>query len=261
MTVIMYYQIKMAEKKRKIAEENREFNDSWTTNYFFVFSNNKPICLICSESIAALKEYNIKRHYISKHSEKYGKLTGEQRKDAINKLKNNLTGQQNLFKNACKQQQSSTIASYEICHLLAKHMKPFSDGFLIKECIETAVNIICPEKKHLFSNISLSRYTVARRIDEIAEHVTSTLQDRATSFVYYSLCLDESTDVSDTAQLAIFIRGVDVQLNVTEELLDLISMKGTTTAKDLYFGLENALKKKTFLCQSSVASQQTELPP
>ena len=46
--------------------------------------------------------------------------------------------------------------------------------------------------------------------------------------------MDESSDTSDTAQLSIFIRGVDSTLCVTEELLGLKSMHGTTTGKDLF---------------------------
>ena len=45
----------------------------------------------------------------------------------------------------------------------------------------------------------------------------------------YSLAADESTDRTDTAQLSIFIRGVDAQFSVTEELLDLKTIHGTTT--------------------------------
>ncbi|GBP19876.1 General transcription factor II-I repeat domain-containing protein 2A [Eumeta japonica] len=46
--------------------------------------------------------------------------------------------------------------------------------------------------------------------------------------------LDESTDLSDTAQLAIFIRGVDKEFTVTEKLLALQPLKGTTTGEDIF---------------------------
>ena len=44
------------------------------------------------------------------------------------------------------------------------------------------------------------------------------------NFCFFSLACDESTDTSDTAQLLI-LRGVDAEMNITEELLDLQSLK------------------------------------
>lgn len=46
--------------------------------------------------------------------------------------------------------------------------------------------------------------------------------------------MDESCDTSDTAQLSVFIRGVDSNLCVTEELLGFKSMHGTTTGKEIF---------------------------
>jgi len=53
--------------------------------------------------------------------------------------------------------------------------------------------------------------------------------DNVKTFVAFSVALDESTDISDTAQLVIYIRGVDKELNVTEDFLDLVAMTDTTT--------------------------------
>jgi hypothetical protein len=44
-------------------------------------------------------------------------------------------------------------------------------------------------------------------------------------FVAYSIAIDESTDVTDIAQLAVFIRGVN-GLSISVELLELVPMKG-----------------------------------
>jgi hypothetical protein len=49
----------------------------------------------------------------------------------------------------------------------------------------------------------------------------------------FSIALDDSTDASDAAQLAIFIRGVDADFNITEELLTLQPLKRTTTGEDI----------------------------
>jgi hypothetical protein len=112
-------------------------------------------------------------------------------------------------------------------------MKAFSDGEFVKKCIITAVKEICPEKEKEFQKISLSRQTVTRRIENISSELTSVFQALKDSFEAYSLSFDESTDVCDTAQLSIFIRGVDNDFNIFEEMLDLVGMKDTTTGLDV----------------------------
>uniref|UniRef100_V5IB27 General transcription factor II-I repeat domain-containing protein n=1 Tax=Anoplophora glabripennis TaxID=217634 RepID=V5IB27_ANOGL len=49
--------------------------------------------------------------------------------------------------------------------------------------------------------------------------------------------------MSDTAQVLIFIRGVDKSYEVFEELLDNDSIHGTTTGEDIFKGVENAINK------------------
>ncbi|CAK1604130.1 unnamed protein product [Parnassius mnemosyne] len=94
-------------------------------------------------------------------------------------------------------------------------------------------DILCPVKKNEFEKISLSRRTVVRRIEMMANDIKTTLTDRMAGFESFSIALDETTDLSDTAQLAIFIRG-DKEFAVTVELLVLQPLKGTATAEDIF---------------------------
>ena len=94
--------------------------------------------------------------------------------------------------------------------------------------------VMCPDKKQAFLSVSLSRNTVADRVWELANDLKTQLMNKGKDFVAYSLAVDESADVTDTAQLSIFIRGVDSSLGVTEELLGIKSMHGTTTGKDIF---------------------------
>ena len=43
-------------KKQKVTEENRMFNVSWELDFVFTLSNDKPVCLICQNSISVLKK-------------------------------------------------------------------------------------------------------------------------------------------------------------------------------------------------------------
>ena len=55
--------------------------------------------------------------------------------------------------------------------------------------------------------------------------------------------LDESTDIRSTALLAIFIRGVDDNFEIAEELVAIISLKGTTRGIDLLEGMMATIKR------------------
>ena len=80
----------------------------------------------------------------------------------------------------------------------------------------------------------LSSRTVRRRIEEMSDNVHDSLKTRISTLVAFSLALDKSTDVKDTAQLAVFIRRVTADLNVCEEFLQLVPLRGTTTGKDIF---------------------------
>ena len=40
----------------------------------FIKSNGKPLCLVSQEAISVVKEYNLKRHYKSRHEAKYDNI-------------------------------------------------------------------------------------------------------------------------------------------------------------------------------------------
>ena len=54
-------------KQRKIDSERRVFQDKWTDRYFFIAQKGNPVCLVCSEMVEVTKEYNLKRHCLSKY--------------------------------------------------------------------------------------------------------------------------------------------------------------------------------------------------
>ena len=106
-----------------------------------------------------------------------------------------------------------------------------------------AVDITCPEVRTKIEAISLSRRTIVRRISGIAQNLSEQLFEAGKPFEWYSLALDESTDIEDTAQLLVFIRGIDENFEITEELLSLEHLKDTTTGQDLFESDENCLDR------------------
>lgn len=113
----------------------------------------------------------------------------------------------------------------------------------MKTCMLKAAEIVCPEKRQVFANISLTRNTVADRISDLSADLDNQLKRKVKSFIMFSVAINESTDITDIAQLAIFIRGVDDTLTVTEEFVELVPMTDTTTAADIFTALVGALDR------------------
>ncbi len=95
------------------------FKEEWTNNYFFLKINNKPICLICSESVSAMKKYNLEHHYHTKHKI-FDKLKGQLCLDKINILMKGLSKQQSSLQQVLKPKSDIVLASYEVSQLIAK---------------------------------------------------------------------------------------------------------------------------------------------
>lgn len=223
-----------AVKKRKVDSECRVFNQQWTSDYFVIDNNNKALCLICNETVAVLKEFNVRRHYETKHKSNFSNLTGKLREDKVSSLKKSLSSQRQIFTKQTQQNESAVKASFKVSHILAKAGKPFTDGQLVKNCLLTAVEEICPDKLPFFNAISLSANTVARRTEDLGKNFAHQLKDACKDFEWFSIAMDESTDVTDSAQVLLFVRGVNSEFKITEELADVHSMESRTTGVEIF---------------------------
>ena len=70
------------------------------------------------------------------------------------------------------------------------------------------LNALAPRSVHLYQKLSLSRPTVCERVEEMGQNIEDNLKKIAEKFVNFSVCLDETTDIENTAQLAIFFEGL-----------------------------------------------------
>ncbi|PNF14661.1 hypothetical protein B7P43_G11733 [Cryptotermes secundus] len=139
--------------------------------------------------------------------------------------------------NVKRDNEADVKASYVIAELIAKNSKCFSESEFLKECLVKTADIVCPDKVQIFKNISLSRNTVAEKVDDIATNLSEQLLAKVERFTAFSIAVDESSDVSGVAQLAVFIRACDTDVIITEELLDIISL-GEDIFNEVYGLLE-----------------------
>ena len=139
--------------------------------------------------------------------------------------------------------EKAMLSRYIVSQKIVEKGKPFSDGEFVKECMVACAMELCPKEKQKFEDVSLSRQTVTRKIVDMADDSREQLKIVSKKFEYFSLALDESTNISDTSQILIFVRGVNADFAITDELVEMRSMMSTTTGADIAAetikGLEN----------------------
>ena len=122
-----------ASKKRKVDSEGRVFNKEWATKYFFTEVCSMAVCLICQETVAVFKEYNISRHFDTKRANYAIKQSMKEREAKAQRLMAYLQTQQSLFRQQTVIQESITNAGILLGFKLAKASKPLSEGEFFKK--------------------------------------------------------------------------------------------------------------------------------
>ena len=227
---------------------HKNFNTDWENDFLVSLNiNNKCICLVCNKQLNLMTKNNIEKHFKRFHEVDFGPKSEDEKKQMIKQRKIELSQAEpsyptNNSGNVLKRQQIQ--ASYVVAQKIAKKSRPFSDGEFIQECCVDILNVLGCKGQELskaVADIPLSRPTITRRIEDISENIKITLKRLIQGSPYISLALDESTDICDTAQLIIAVRFLDLNFNIHEELLSMVSLHGRTTAEIIYESLNKVL--------------------
>ena len=103
-------------------------------------------------------------------------------------------------------------ASFEVSKVISQHETPFSDGNYIKEawlkCAPFIFDNFLEKEKIIqrIKNLSLSRKVVKDRILKLESDTTKQLTQDLSSCKFFSVCIDESREITSSARLAIFSR-------------------------------------------------------
>ena len=236
-------------KKKQKKEENRIFNEKWKLEFFFILPdglNAKPMCLICNKTIANIRKHDIQRHYNTHKSfhERYPEGSND-RKNKLAALLKSYETSSNILVSSATGQEKATEVSMRVSWILNKHKQPFTTSEIVKSCLIESAKILCPNAVESFKNVPLSNDTNTRRSELLAGDV----KDKVISALRMttgpiSLAADESTDITDMAQLSLFVRYLDKDFCIfREELLAVIPLTGSTTGHDIYTAIKTFFDK------------------
>ena len=194
-------------KRRKVV---RKYDDTYLKMGFTWNEDEKdprPLCVICYEQLAneSMRPNKLLRHAEAKHPELTSKPL-----DFFKRMLTNLKTGRSVLQRYTSVNEKSLYVSYLISLRIARAGKPYTIGeTLVLPAIKDTVKAFFGDKgvKEIES-IPLSNNTVTRRIDEMSQWVENRVVERVIESPFFSLQMDESTDVEGLCQLLVFVRYV-----------------------------------------------------
>ncbi|XP_025197550.1 zinc finger BED domain-containing protein 5-like [Melanaphis sacchari] len=223
--------------KKQKTQANRKYDDSYLQFGFVVkfgSENSTPLpqCVICQETLSnqSMKPSLLKRHQLSKHPEtENNPIEFFQRKlTAFRKESKCMSSFTNFNENIVK-------ASYLASLIIAKNGKPHTIGeTLVLPAAKEIVRCVLGDKAAKeIEKVSLSNDTVKRRIDDMSSNIKNKLLLYLKDCNFFALQIDESTDITNMAQLMVFIR-FDRNDEIIEEFLFCKPLQTHTTSEIIF---------------------------
>ena len=223
-------------RQRTLTEEKRIFNSKWEQDYLMIeTATHSMMCLICNQVVKTVKWDNAKQHFCRHESHSYAKLKGGSRKICIKNLKKSVRKPTAFITTFATTTNSRCEASCRVAYHLGVGRKPYSDGELVKRCLTNVVKCIHPGKEADYSSTALSPVTMQRRQNDIAQQLKLSLQAKIKKKEsLFSLAVDESTDINDSAQLLIFVLCLFSSFELYEDFLSMETLATRTREEDIY---------------------------
>nr|XP_054606757.1 protein FAM200C-like [Nothobranchius furzeri] len=197
--------------------------------------SQRPICMICNAKLSnsSLAPAKLKEHFLKLHGDgEYKNTTLAEFKVKRARFDEKATLPALGFVPINK---PILTASYEVAYLIAKQGKPHTIGeTLVKPAALKMANLILgTAAEGKLSQIPLSNDTISDRIECMSKDILAqVVADLISSPAKFSLQLDETTDVSNLSQLAVFVRYVKDDM-IKEEFLFCKPLTTTTKAADV----------------------------
>lgn len=237
--------------KRKYHEEYIEFA--------FVSSesdNSQPVCLLCSATLSneAMVPSKLKRHFEKNHPEYVKKP-----RCYFENMHSKSQKQAKRLKTYCTVPENAQIASFKIAQLLARKKKPHSDAEnIILPSLEIAVEaMVSGPAVDRVKLIPLSSDTIARRIQDMSDDIDQQLKEHFLNnqepiLKLWALQIDESTDISNKAQLIAYLRVVMNQ-SIQNQFFFCSELKETTTGQDIFELVDQNIESKGLKWENCVS--------
>lgn len=202
--------IKCPAKKNKI-RPNRKYDKSYLS-YGFTWTGDGnqplPLCLVCGCKMSneSMLPSKLSKHFQTSHCSLQGKDVSY-----FKRLLEQQTKQAVVFKSRATVSEKAQIASYEVSEMITVKMKShtLAESIILPACKKMVKIMLGDDAEKEMSKIPLSNDTVHRRILEMSNDIEENVCSNKLQNSYFALQVDESTDITNKAQLLAFIRFIN----------------------------------------------------
>ena len=219
-------------KQHKIV---RRYDDSYLSFGFTWCGDEnepKPQCVICSEKLSnhSMKPSLLQRHFNTKHL-----LFKDKPIEFFKRKKMEMQQSKNSLKSFTAVSSQALEASYLVTLQIAQTGKAHTIGenLILPAAKDIVGCLLGPQAAKKLDVVPLSDNTVSRRIHDLASEVKKILIQRIQQSRFFAIQLDESTDVTNFAQLMMYVR-YEYEQAVEEEFLFCESLPSRTTANEIF---------------------------
>ena len=223
----------------------RSYDDTYLKMEFTWNEDEKdlhPRCVICYEQLAneSMHPNKLLRHVETKHPELKHKPL-----DFFKKMLANLKTGQRVLQRYTNVNEKSLYVSYLINLRIVKAGKAHIIGETLVLAIKDIVTVFFGDKSEKeIKSILISNNTVTYRIDEMSQWVENRIIERVIESSFFSLQLNESTDVQGLCQLLVFVRYVWNSEPRENMLCEPISR---STSKEIFYTVDTYIRTKGLL--------------
>ncbi|XP_056092494.1 zinc finger BED domain-containing protein 5-like [Rhinichthys klamathensis goyatoka] len=224
------------ESEHQTGKKRRKYDDNYLGLGFTWIGDTdcpKPQCVLCSEVLAnsCLKPSYLCRHLHTKH----GNLSQKPLLFFKAKLEELQKSQKKMQFHSCVGSTKDALrASYLLSYRVGRKGLPhtIAEDVCLPAAKEMVECMIGEKEAKKLDMIPVSNNTVSRRIDAMAEDILATLVSRVKKSEFYSLQVDESTDVANLANLLLYVR-YHFEGTVQEDFLFCRPLATRTTGQEI----------------------------
>ena len=216
--------------KKANVRHNRQYCDDYLKFGFSWSGDVAQPCPLCGEDMAneSMVPNKLQRHFTTKHS-----CLQDKDLNYFQRLLQQQSKQRNVFQKTMTVSERAQLASIEIAEIIAMKSKSHTlvESVILPTCKKMVKSMLGETAEKDIGKIPLSNDTIHRRILDLSENIDANVQKKLEGSKF-ALIFDESTDISNSAQLLVFVRFNNDD-EIINQFLRCKEMPTTTRGQDV----------------------------